>query len=107
MTEIINWFAKNYPEDRSTISTILEDAKIKHKVTVQELKKGCAIIRREAAGTSKGSLKKHIAMLCLLSDKGVPPKVAGKHIQVAIREIRAKREARLNTKPTTGKVNLN
>ena len=75
MNKIIEWFDKNYIEEKVTIFKILEEASIKHACTFESLFEACQMMKQ--AYPEKTSLRREVQYFAKLAVHGVSGYEAG------------------------------
>jgi len=79
MNKIIEWFDKNYIEEKVTIFKILEEASIKHACSFQSLFEACQMMKQ--AYPEKTSLRREVQYFAKLADHGISGYEAGKKLR--------------------------
>lgn len=79
MDKIIEWFDKNYIEEKVTIFKILEQASIEHACNFESLFEACQMMKQ--ANPEKTSLRREVKYFAKLADHGISGYDAGKKLR--------------------------
>ena len=82
--ETLNWFVKNYIENKDQCLFLSEQAEIKYKFTKEGVYEGCVELRR--GRTYKDLLETHIKLLGEMGNIGINSCIAGIKLREALLE---------------------